>query len=319
MRTPAPLISKDVIIIGAGWHGLQAAKTYLAINTSVDLTIIDSDSGVGGVWSRSRIYPRLVVNQPTPLFEYSDYTMSEAFGGVADYSDISGEMMCSYLEKYASKFNLLERCKFDTKVINISRDVAHGPWKLVLQDTIETLRPPEEWRCKKLIVAAGIDSIPKFPSDLNTSAYSGKTLHSKDIGKSFHELLADDDIKNVTIVGGNKSSFEIAGMFGLEGKKVQWLIREDGLGAGMMMKDRPDGKKHAMEVMKPMASRLPGAIAPNLYTPYHWLTRFIYGGKNWFGRWFEVWLWKMPIKNDLKTLYPPTKPQRKAMKPLSDR
>jgi dimethylaniline monooxygenase (N-oxide forming) len=48
MATPAPLISKDVIIIGAGWHGLQAAKTYLAIKPSDDLTIIDSDSGVGG-------------------------------------------------------------------------------------------------------------------------------------------------------------------------------------------------------------------------------------------------------------------------------
>lgn len=68
---------EDVIIIGAGWYGLAAAKTYLAIKPSVSLTIIDDGESIGGVWAEARVYPRLFVNQATPYMEYSDFSMSE--------------------------------------------------------------------------------------------------------------------------------------------------------------------------------------------------------------------------------------------------
>ena len=41
--------------------------------------------------------------------------MSEVHGGIEEYSDISGDMVTKYLEKYADKFDLLSRCKFNTQ------------------------------------------------------------------------------------------------------------------------------------------------------------------------------------------------------------
>jgi len=50
MTTPSS-VSKHhkVIILGADLNGLAAAKTYLDIDPSVDLLVIDGDSDIGGV------------------------------------------------------------------------------------------------------------------------------------------------------------------------------------------------------------------------------------------------------------------------------
>jgi len=37
-----------------------AARIYLRLRPAANLVIIDSDSTVGGVWSRDRVYPNLV-------------------------------------------------------------------------------------------------------------------------------------------------------------------------------------------------------------------------------------------------------------------
>lgn len=302
-----------VIVVGAGWYGLVAAKTYLQLHPSVSLLVLDAETSVGGVWSRSRIYPRLVVNQPTPMFEYADLSMKEALG-VPESSDITGEMMADYLEIYAKRFGVLERCRLGTEVIKVEREAGDGSW-------VVTVRPTgaggktygEGLKCEKLIMATGHTSMPKLPSNIDTSHYTGKTFHAKEIGKRYYDLLKDEDVNTITVVGGNKSSFEFAGMFALEGKKVNWLIREEGAGPGMMMKDRPDGKKHTMEGK---TMRAPSALAPTFSHPQRWITRFLYGGKHWLCNLFLNWFFKVIIKADLERY---NTPNRKLIKPLSDR
>ena len=47
----------DLIIIAGGIYGICAANTYLSLHPAADIKVLDSDSNVGGVWSRSRHYP----------------------------------------------------------------------------------------------------------------------------------------------------------------------------------------------------------------------------------------------------------------------
>ena len=87
---------RGVVVIGAGWYGLAAAKTYLEINSSVDLTVVDSDSSLGGTWSASRAYPGLVADTPVGDFDYSDLPM-EVELGLKRWDDIPAIKAYEYL------------------------------------------------------------------------------------------------------------------------------------------------------------------------------------------------------------------------------
>lgn len=239
--------------------------------------------------------------------------MSEVAGGLEDYSDISGDQIAKYLETYAEKFHLLERCKLDTRVVKIDRDGESGPWKLFTQATNQPEAVAEELRCTNLILALGHEDVPKFPEELDTSKYTGTLFHARDLNKRHDEIVNDENIKDVTVVGGHKTAFEVASNMGFAGKKVNWLIREDGMGPGQLVMDRPDGKKHMAEGL---STRVVSFLAPSFYSPHRWITHFLYGGENWFGRWFSVWFWKTAYKKDYEKV---SKPGLEAMKPMSDR
>ena len=97
----------EVIIIGTGFNGVAAAKTYLDIKPYVDVLLIDRESSLGGVWSASRIYPGLTYEMPAPLVDYSDMTMKEELG-IEDWSDVTGYQVNEYLVHlhYPVKLNL---------------------------------------------------------------------------------------------------------------------------------------------------------------------------------------------------------------------
>lgn len=85
-----------VIIVGAGFTGLAAAKTYLTVEPNTSLLIIDEESGVGGVWAASRIYPGLEYEQPAPLMNYSDFDIREELG-INTWEDVNGEQVNRFL------------------------------------------------------------------------------------------------------------------------------------------------------------------------------------------------------------------------------
>jgi len=86
----------DVIILGAGFNGLIAAKTYLQIKPSIDILILDSGDAIGGVWSKSRIYPGLLYEMPTPLLNFSDFDMCRELG-MEMWEDVNAAQVNKFL------------------------------------------------------------------------------------------------------------------------------------------------------------------------------------------------------------------------------
>lgn len=199
-------------------------------------------------------------------------------------------MITKYLEKYAEKHDLVGRCRLNTHVARIERESDRGPWRISTRPMNDPNATLEVLRCTKLILSTGHETVPNLPPDLDLRKFTGTLFHAKELGKRHDEVIADEGIKSVAVVGGSKSAFEIAANFGLAGKKVNWLIREDGMGPAQMICDRPNGKDH---MMKGMTTRAVGTIAPSLYAPQKWLVRFLYGGRTGlvaglkcgFGRW----------------------------------
>lgn len=275
------MAQRKVVIIGAGIYGLVAAKTYLQINPDIDLTIIESDTTVGGVWSASRVHAGLIADLPSPAFELVDMSMEEEFG-VPKWSDLRGTVMHQYLVRYAEKFDLMRRIRFGEQVVSVEKQ-GKG-WSLL---TRKIGCEEEIMTCDVLLLATGMNSRPKMP-DLDTSAFDGLVIHSKDLHKRRVDLLSEK-VRSVVVVGGNKSALEAAGLCGLNDKTVHWLIREDGVGPGMVLSSRlPNGNSNQELALRRMFS----FQNPTLYGYRGWWDRFYLSGKNSYGTKLFNAVWK---------------------------
>ncbi|GAB7353358.1 hypothetical protein MBLNU459_g3842t1 [Dothideomycetes sp. NU459] len=187
----------DVVVIGAGWQGLVAARTYLRLRPSANLLIIDSESTVGGVWSKERLYPNLVAQVKLGLFNYSDTPMPPGPGD-ATHTRVSGEMIHGYLQKYAEDHGLLRHIRFNTFVKHVEQ--CPQGWRLTFRDSDDVVE------AEKLLVATGTSSIEQMPT-FDDEDSSAPIIHSRDLGVSF-EALKDEKIESVVVVGAAKSAYD---------------------------------------------------------------------------------------------------------------
>lgn len=272
-----------VIIIGAGWTGLAAAKTYLQLFPSISLTIVDADTTVGGVWSAFRIYPGLVADSCAAIFDYSDFPMDEVLG-IDKWADLPAEKVHEYLELYVDKFDLRTRLKLGTRVIAVEKQEGsegENMWTVDVETTgVESERSGvrEVLRCDKLIVATGTSSTPSLPQGVDWKSFEGPVMHSKEVGTK-HHLLTAEGIKRVTVVGGNKSAVEVVNLCALAGKEVDWVIRKEGYGPGVLFQARTHGV-HAGAIKAIRASAIP---SPNILATSGFWYRFFHSGKSRIG------------------------------------
>jgi dimethylaniline monooxygenase (N-oxide forming) len=95
----APSVASNhhrVLVVGAGFNGIAAAKIYLEIDPLVDILLIDGESSIGGVWSASRIYPGLQYEMPAPMLDFPDMSMCKELG-IEEWSDVDGDQVNDYL------------------------------------------------------------------------------------------------------------------------------------------------------------------------------------------------------------------------------
>ena len=196
----------------------MAARTYLRLQPDTNITIIESSSSVGGVWSKDRIYPNLVAQVKHGLFNYTDTPMPKE--GATKNDLVTGYMIQDCLEKFAQDHDLLCRIRFNNWVDKAER--CPRGWRLRLKgsgDVIET---------EKLMVATGVTSIPNMP-DFDMSDASIPLTHSRDLGASVDDLKSEG-VQSTVVVGAAKSAYDAVYLLLSMGKKVTWAIRPEGSG-----------------------------------------------------------------------------------------
>ncbi|KAF8470841.1 hypothetical protein BDZ91DRAFT_678162 [Kalaharituber pfeilii] len=287
-----------VIIVGSGFFGLAAARTYLKVDPSISLTILEADPCLGGTWSRDRVYPTLMVQQPLGAYEYPDTPMipddqPQTTGLYGNY--IPGTLVCDYLEKFAKQENLLDKIIFNSKVRRVEKiGTLRNPkgWEIYVENGKEDGTP--DYVCDKLIVASGQTSDENYPEGLDTSSFTPLTLHSKYIGKN-SELLLSDKISTVTVYGGGKSALDAVYLCAHAGKKVQWVIRPDEVSSGLPYFG-PGVDAFGQNSNSLISTRWIGKMQPNLYTVGDAFYRFWHSGLNKFGYWLHGFYWRFVSK-----------------------
>lgn len=158
--------------------------------------------------------------------------------GISDDGYIPGDTINGYLVEFAEKYDLSRRSRLSTPIHQITRLPGRG-WRLDLGSD----KSPVE--CVRLIYASGPTShavIPSWP----TSNFDIPIIHSTETGA---HLDAFKRIKRATVVGGAKSAFDTVFLLLQAGKKVDWIIREDGAGAAALMPPTIFGLVNTIDVM----------------------------------------------------------------------
>jgi len=86
-------------IVGAGFGGLSSAKVLTELGH--DVTILEKDSEVGGVWAISRRYPCLGTQNVRSTYALSDYPYPK---GILKWP--TGEQVQKYMAGYVNNFGL---------------------------------------------------------------------------------------------------------------------------------------------------------------------------------------------------------------------
>lgn len=218
---------KDIVVIGAGPSGLCAAKAFLQYEPQGDIVVLESQSTLGGVWSKEQIYPTLKTNNLLGCIDFVDFPMDPSFG-IKPGQHVTGEVMNEYLCKYAEKFRVADKIRFNTRVVEVRRGRGDSGWSV----EIERGRGggTEVLECRKLIVATGILSKPHMPALEDADSFGGPIIHSSDLAFGASKVLSDPNVQRVAVIGGGKSAYDAVYLAAKTGHKVEWIIRKSGRG-----------------------------------------------------------------------------------------
>jgi cation diffusion facilitator CzcD-associated flavoprotein CzcO len=188
-----------IAIIGAGFAGLSSAKFLKQFGHNV--TVFEKEADVGGVWSKSRIYPGLTTQNVKETYYLSDMPMPK------DYPEYPrGDQVQAYLESYAKEFGLTSDLRLGTEVRGANLDEQAGTWTVTTQKT--NAGEPATEQFDYLVVASGIFSDPFIP------AFEGVDEYKKAGGQICAVSQCPDmeslKGKNVLVVGYGKSACDIA-------------------------------------------------------------------------------------------------------------
>ncbi|KFY77048.1 hypothetical protein V499_03453 [Pseudogymnoascus sp. VKM F-103] len=224
----------DLVVIGAGLFGLAMAKTYLQVNPSTRLLVLDSGKSLGGTWCAERIYDDLYTNNLVGTLEFGDFPMDFETFGVPPDAHVPGLVMHRYFTAYAQHFGVYERIKLRSTVTSaellqggewhIKYDVAHGA------DGEGTEQ--HELIAKRMVLATGATSTPNIPNIKGSDEFGGHAFHFKDLSKHANDLSEAD---NVVVFGGSKSAVDAVYHNASKGRHVDWVIRDSGRGPAWLL------------------------------------------------------------------------------------
>ncbi|KAI5457692.1 hypothetical protein BGZ63DRAFT_364490 [Mariannaea sp. PMI_226] len=209
----------DFVVIGAGWAGLAAAKARHQLHPEESLAILESAATAGGTWAAHRLYPGLKSNNMLGTYEYPDFPMDPETFGVEPGQHIPGGVVHKYLNKYAEKFGIDDKIRFEHKVESAEHQDGGG-WII----TAHNRKEDEEVKiwAKRMVVATGLTSQPFLPNFQGQEHFDRPLFHGKDF-LDYAETL--EVAKSVTVFGGTKTAWDLVYQYASKGIEVNWIIR----------------------------------------------------------------------------------------------
>ncbi|KAF7316424.1 hypothetical protein MIND_00161300 [Mycena indigotica] len=194
-----------IAVIGAGPAGLSICKELLATSQTKcgdweKPVVFESRAGVGGIWvpdaephqhPQTPLYNSLTTNLPHPVMSFQCFPFPPSTPVFP-----SAKHVQSYLEEFASHFDLMACIRFGEKVISLHWDSTQ--WILTSSKAC--------YRFDRVVVANGHHSVPRIPDIPGVQAWLDANVASHSIWYRKPSHLGD----KVLVIGGGPSGNDIS-------------------------------------------------------------------------------------------------------------
>lgn len=155
--------------------------------------------------------------------------MGEKYG-IKEDRHIPGSVLHSYLNDFATHFDILRRIDFNTQVLDIEK-LGQG-WRLNTETTDSS--STVVYTCDKIIVCSGLASTPNPVNIRGIDEFERPVLNHSQLREEGARIAHDPNVETVTVVGASKTGYDVVHMMASNHKRVDWVIRESG-GGGVWM------------------------------------------------------------------------------------
>ncbi|MCJ1314394.1 monooxygenase [Agyrium rufum] len=208
----------DVLIIGAGFHGLATAKVLLHDEDCAFqfVTIFEKNSSLGGVWASTNIYDGLTTYSPSLTYELPDFPYSANLRRAGVH--VPAQDVNKYLHDYVKRFGVHPRIHYNTCVEDVSWNTKVRKWDV--RYTKHDQKSSSQF--DSVVICVGLYHTPHNPlTDDSRSSFAGNIYHSSDIGNTqVRKALLDS--ANVSVIGAGKSALDVATLIA----KGAWAEKE---------------------------------------------------------------------------------------------
>lgn len=296
----------DLIIIGAGVHGLTMAATYHRIHPEAHLVIVDSAPSIGGTWGSDRIFSGLKTNNQLGTLEHPDFPMDEKFG-VQPGEHIPAETMLAYLNAFVDWSGIWNFLNLNTAVEYVQREDQGWIVQCIGEQRIQ-------FRAKRLVLASGHTNKPHLPAIPKSAEFRPPTVHSKHFAEQ-HSVIVQP-AKHTLIVGGGKSAWDAAYACAIQpDSRVTVLIRPSGHGPVWMTPSHVTPARLWLE--KLVFTRFFGFMSPCPWAETSglegWLRSFFQS--TWLGRKITAGFWHILGEDAVSLSGLDQHPETKKMRP----
>lgn len=279
-----------------GISGLAFASFYLDVHPDCPLLILEEELCVGGVWSASelplafdksllnaadvshtpaRLYDEFWTQSGQRMVGFSDVPFTLPSEATSYYGTFEAKHLNRYLEDY-----------LDSHVYNgtsLRSRIGFGKWVEKVQKTENTwitstrtrYDGEQRFRSKKLVVAAGLTSLPNLPSLPNLSDFKGPVRHHRRFGEFSKSLQFNStECQDIAVLGAGKSATDMVYESVKKGKCVSWIIRKSGEGPALFFP--APGKGRYQNSTEQGATRWSQLFSPSSYMPVSWIGRLIH-------------------------------------------
>lgn len=199
---------EPMLLIGAGPTGLAVGKALG--EAGIDVVHVEATDHVGGNWAHG-VYTTAHIISSKRTTEFKDFPMPQ------DYPDFpSAEQMRVYFNRYADRFGVRERIRFNTKVLRVEPLGAQGQdgWSV----WFEGHEVPERFR--GVIVCNGHHWERSWPGWAKGLVGTEVLKHSKDF--QHPDELRD---RRVLVVGGGNSGADLICEAARVATQADWSLR----------------------------------------------------------------------------------------------